>query len=88
MDQLEKIASASDWPGYFGAPGLASSALGQKEYDRWLKGGNELISSIMSGKEYRNLPRLGSVDDPADAAAVTNNERLERQHDAWLSNKK
>ncbi|SRR6266702_285753 len=88
LDQLKKIASASDWPGYFGAPGLASAALGQKEYDRWLLRGNELISSVLNGKPYRNLSRLGNVDDPADAAAVANNERLERQHDAWLSKKK
>ena len=88
MDQLEKIASASDWPGYFGAPGLASTNLGKKEYDRWLQRGNELISSLLSGAAYRNRSRLGDVDDPADAAAVANNERLERQHDAWLSKNK
>ncbi len=88
MDQLEKIASASDWPGYFGAPGLASASLGHRAYDRWLQRGKELISSILNGNAYRNLSRLGNVDDPADAAAVANNERLERQHNAWLSKKK
>ncbi len=64
LDQLEKFAFAGDWPGYFGAPGLASAALGQKEYDRWLLRGNELISSVLNGRTYRNLSRLGNIDDP------------------------
>lgn len=88
LDQLQKIASSSDWPGYFGAPALAYSALGKKQYARWLQQGEELVSSILAGKAYRNRSRLGDVDDPADAAALANNERLERQHQAWLAKKK
>ncbi len=84
MEQLEKIASGSDWAGYFGSPGLASASLGRKEYERWIIHGNELVTSIVGGKNYRNQPRLGDVDDPADAAAVANNDRLERQHEAWI----
>ena len=88
MDQLEKIATMSDWPGYFGAPGLASASLGQKAYNRWLQRGDELVSSVLGGKPYRNLPRLGKVNDPADASAVANNQRLERQHEHWLHKKR
>ncbi|KAA6462878.1 creatininase family protein [Acidobacteria bacterium AB60] len=86
IDELEQIASQKDWPGYFGAPALASSELGWKMYDQWVQRATELMNRILDGKDYRKLARYGDVyaDDPGDAAAMSINRKLEAQHDAWL----
>lgn len=86
IQELEQIAMAKNWPGYFGAPALGSAELGQKMYDQWLQRGAELLNKILNGQQYRELKRYGDLysDDPADAAAVPWNERLESQHTQWL----
>jgi creatinine amidohydrolase/Fe(II)-dependent formamide hydrolase-like protein len=86
IEELEKIASTKEWPGYFGSPALASASLGREMYEQWVKRGNELVTTILAGGDYRKLPRFGDVysDDPADAAAANVNQRLESQHKAWL----
>lgn len=87
IQQLEQIAERKDWPGYFGAPGLASPELGTKMYTQWVERGVELINQILDGRQYRTLKRYGDLygDDPADAAAASVNEKLESQHAAWLT---
>jgi hypothetical protein len=86
IQELEQIALRKDWPGYFGAPSLASPELGQKMYDQWVERGTELVGQILDGRQYGKLKRYGDVyrDDPADAAASSVNEKLESQHEAWL----
>jgi hypothetical protein len=83
---LEKIAARKDWPGYFGAPALASVELGQKMYAQWVQRGTELVNHVLDGEDYRKLLRYGDLygNDPADAAAASVNRRLEVQHEAWL----
>src|ERR1700756_1232866 len=87
IKELEEIASSKDWPGYFGAPALASAPLGRSVYKQWLERSAELINQVLSGGDYRRLPRYGDLyaDDPADTAAVSVNQRLESQHQAWLT---
>jgi creatinine amidohydrolase/Fe(II)-dependent formamide hydrolase-like protein len=84
--ELEQIASRKDWPGYFGAPALASAELGQKMYSQWVEGGIQLVNDILDGKDYRKRPRYGDLyaDDPADAAARAVNEQVEIKHETWL----
>jgi creatinine amidohydrolase/Fe(II)-dependent formamide hydrolase-like protein len=86
IEELEKIASAKEWPGFFGSPALASASLGRETYEQWVARGNELVTTILAGGNYRKLPRFGDVysDDPADAAAMDVNQRLDSQHKAWL----
>lgn len=86
MEELERIASAPDWPGYFGAPALASAALGRSIYNQWLARSRDLVLQILAGEDYRKLPRIAELyaDDPADAAAATVNRELEAKHEAWL----
>jgi creatinine amidohydrolase len=84
IDELEKIAARKDWPGYFGAPALASVELGQKMYDQWVQRGTELVNHVLNGQDYRKLPRYGDLygNDPADSAAASVNRKLELQHEA------
>jgi creatinine amidohydrolase/Fe(II)-dependent formamide hydrolase-like protein len=86
IDELERIATQKNWPGYFGAPALASAALGLKMYDQWVQRGTDLVNRILDGEDYRKLSRYGDIyaDDPADGAAVSINQKLESQHEAWL----
>ncbi|MCU1274412.1 MAG: creatininase family protein [Bryobacterales bacterium] len=43
----------------------------------------------LAGEDYRKLPRLADLatDDPADAAALSVNRRLQSQHEAWLQSR-
>jgi len=84
--ELEQIASHKGWPGYFGAPSLASAELGQKMYDQWVERGTELVNRMLNGEDYRKLHRYGDLyaDDPADIAATSVNQKLESRHETWL----
>ncbi len=86
IKELEEVASRKDWPGYFGAPALASASRGRTMYKQWLARSTELIDQVLSAGNYRRLPRYGDLyaDDPSDAAAVAVNQRIESQHQAWL----
>ena len=86
ITELEELASKKDWPGYFGAPALASASLGKKMYSQWLARSTELIKQVLAGEDYRKLPRYGEIyaDDPSDAAAISVNQKLETQHETWL----
>ena len=87
MDDLQRIASAAAWPGYFGTPGLASPELGQKIYDQWLRRAQDLVLRALQGEDTSKWLRLSVkyADDPADLAASSVNRDLEKQHQAWLS---
>jgi creatinine amidohydrolase/Fe(II)-dependent formamide hydrolase-like protein/ketosteroid isomerase-like protein len=87
IEELEKIAKAQDWPGYFGDPALATASLGTKIYQQWLTQAKELVSQVLAGKDYRKLPRYGDLyaGDPADAAAARQNAALEQQHLTWVA---
>lgn len=88
MTELQKIAAASSWAGYFGAPGLASEALGHKIYGQWLQSAKQLVLGVLRGDtSYTGLPRYSILygDDPADAAAVAVNDEAERRHQQWLA---
>ena len=86
IEELESIAKEKNWPGYFGDPALANEKLGTKIYQQWLAQAEELVSQVLSGKDYRKMPRYGDLTsgDPADIAAAEENARLEAQHAAWL----
>lgn len=84
--ELQQIASRNDWPGYFGAPALASAELGRNMYEQWVQRGTEFINHVLDREDYRKLPRYADLygDDPADALAAAVNQKLEAQHGTWL----
>ncbi len=87
IQELERISSAPDWPGYFGNPSAASESLGLRVYGQWLIHAKELVNQVLSGMDLGTAPRLAEMqaNDPADAAAEAVNRRLEQQHQAWLN---
>jgi metallo-beta-lactamase class B len=86
MGELQEIAAASDWPGYFGAPALASPALGRKIYDDWHRRAAGVVRAMLAGEDLSGLPRYGTIygDDPADRAAVAVNAANELRQRRWL----
>jgi hypothetical protein len=86
IQELADVASQTDWPGYFGAPALATKQLGEQSYAQWLERSKDFLQKVLTGENYRNLPRYSALygDDPGDAAAAKVNERLARQHEEWL----
>lgn len=87
MEELQRIAAAPDWPGYFGAPALASPELGARIYASWLERAERLALRVLTGESLADLPRYGTVhsDDPADAAAGVVNGEAARRQAAWLA---
>jgi hypothetical protein len=67
-------------------PALANASLGMKIYQQWLAQAKDLVKQVLTGKDYRKLPRYGDLTsgDPADIAAAKENARLEAEHAAWL----
>jgi creatinine amidohydrolase len=88
IQELVVIASKKDWPGYFGAPAIAYESLGHQIYDQWLSVGTDFVKRILSGEDYRKLPRYGDVfaGDPADAEASAVNQQAQLRHENWLKN--
>lgn len=46
IEELGKIASRKNWPGYFGSPALASAPLGRRAYDQWVTRSTELRTRV------------------------------------------
>lgn len=83
-----RIAKAKDWPGYFGAPRLASPAMGAQEFERSSQKLNETALQILDGGDYRKIPRFADEMDPLDVAgenAELARERIvEKRETEWL----
>jgi creatinine amidohydrolase/Fe(II)-dependent formamide hydrolase-like protein len=86
IEELAEIASQKDWPGYFGAPALATKQLGEQSYKQWFERSKEFLRMVLAGENYRNLPRYSALygDDPGDTAANKVNEQLAQEHAKWL----
>lgn|SRR5262249_17718608 len=86
IEELTKVASEKDWPGYFGAPALATKRLGEQSYTQWLERSKSFLRKVLAGQNYREMPRYGalSADDAADTSAAELNTRLMQEHDEWL----
>jgi creatinine amidohydrolase len=92
-DQKERteIARASDWPGYWGSPRLATAAAAAA---RW-KGNSsrltELAHKILDGFDYSQMKRLGDdvvVGQPTGEITFTkHNQEIESKQQEWLKKK-
>jgi creatinine amidohydrolase/Fe(II)-dependent formamide hydrolase-like protein len=81
FEALYRIAQKDDWPGYFGAPRLASVALGQQVMAACSKKVNEVALRVLNGEDYRKLSRFFDKLDPRDAIG----DEAERKHDHELA---
>ena len=91
FEDLYRIAAGDGWPGYFGAPRLASSAMGAEEFKRQSRKLIEMTQQILDGLDPRKILRFADDVDPRDALGEKENLRFEgdRQalHDAWFKSR-
>jgi creatinine amidohydrolase len=87
-----RMAKADGWPGYFGAPRLATAAMGAVEFQRSSQNVIKVALQILDGLDYRSIPRYADEMDPLDAAGEQDQldyERtVEKKQAAWLQSHK
>lgn len=90
-DELERIAKAADWPGYFGSPRLASAAFGAQVMRYLAAQYNALALAILDGMNDREIPRYAdeALKRQADIAAggLRYDAEVERKQQEWLRKK-
>ncbi len=88
MEDLFRIAAAKDWPGYFGAPRLASAALGASLLTDLVRAESDVTLKILDGLDYQTIPRFSDQFDPQaipPLAAELEHDRQWREKELdWL----
>ena len=83
-----RIAKADGWPGYFGAPRLATAAMGAQEFQRSSENLVKVALQILDGLDYRSIPRYADDMDPLDAAGeqdqLEHERAVEKKQLDWL----
>jgi creatinine amidohydrolase len=91
FEDLYNLAQKSDWPGYFGAPGRATSSIGRHIMEACSRSLTAVALRVLDGYDYQRLPRFYDKLDPRDAMG----DLAERKHDReieliqrqWLTSK-
>jgi hypothetical protein len=89
---LVRIARADGWPGYFGAPRLASAAMGAQAFALSSQKLNDMALQILDGLDYKKIPRYADDMDPLDVvgekAELEYEQKLENRELDWLKTNK
>jgi creatinine amidohydrolase len=93
-DDLVRIARSPGWPGYFGAPKLATAADGEARIKQRGQVAAELMWRIVDGADLRDIPRWTSMMSSSEA--IMNVDRAEAAHEraredrfaAWLAQRR
>lgn len=93
MADLVRLAREDDWPGYFGAPRLASTSFGAVAWQSFAEKARATVLAILDGDDYRSLLRYADVADQDPATLAVNledaaqDDRVAAQHGRWLESK-
>jgi len=82
--ELVGIAKGEGWPGYFGAPRLATAAMGAVEFTRSSENLNAMALQILNGLDPRKIPRWADKLD----AEMNYDEAIEKRELDWLKKSK
>lgn len=82
--ELVGIAKGEGWPGYFGAPRLATAAMGALEFTRSSENLNAMALQILNGLDPRKISRWADKED----AEVKYDEAIEKREMDWLKKSK
>jgi creatinine amidohydrolase len=89
---LVRMAKVDGWPGYFGAPRLASAAMGAQAFTLSSQKLKETALQILDGLEYRKIPRYADEMDPlnvvGEKAELEYEQALEKRELDWLKTNK
>lgn len=85
---LVRIAKVNGWPGYFGAPRLASAAISAQAFTLSSHKVNEIALQILDGLDYKKIARYADEMDPLNVAgegAELEYEQMQERREAdWL----
>lgn len=85
---LVRIAKTEGWPGYFGAPRLATAAMGAQEFALSSQTLNAIALQILDGLDSRKIPRYADEMDPLDVvgedAELQHEREVEKRELDWL----
>lgn len=88
IPELLKVAKTPGWPGYFGAPRLATTALGARIFRAKAEKINSEALQILDGLDPRTIPRYVDKIYPAVAPieeqTLKHERELEKQEQQWL----
>jgi creatinine amidohydrolase/Fe(II)-dependent formamide hydrolase-like protein len=82
--ELVGMAKDEGWPGYFGAPRLATAALGALEFTRSSQNLNAMALQILDGLDPRKISRWADKQD----AELKYDEAIEKREMDWLKKNK
>jgi hypothetical protein len=89
---LVGMAKGEGWPGYFGAPRLATAALGALEFTRSSENLNATALQILDGLDFRKVPRFADEMDPlnvlGETAELKHEKVIEQRELDWLKKNK
>ena len=89
---LVRIAKAEGWPGYFGAPRLATAAMGAQEFALSSQSVNAMALQILDGLDSRKIPRYADEMDPLNVvgenAELQHEQAVEKRESDWLKTNK
>jgi creatinine amidohydrolase/Fe(II)-dependent formamide hydrolase-like protein len=89
---LVRIARGEKWPGYFGAPRLATASRGAVTSSAMAKSAREVLWKIVDGLDERQLLRFASVatspeNQEIDRLAIAREREAEQRQQKWLANR-
>jgi hypothetical protein len=90
-DELVGIAREPDWPGYFGAPRMASPAQGARIFEAVADAASHYALQILDGLDPRSIPRIGTLaqENPVNFAidrdALQREREIVRRQEEWLA---
>ena len=89
---LVRMAKGEGWPGYFGAPRLATAALGALEFTRSSENLNTMALQILDGLDFRKVSRFVDEMDPlnvlGETAELKHEKVIEQRELDWLKRNK
>jgi creatinine amidohydrolase/Fe(II)-dependent formamide hydrolase-like protein len=91
LDDLVRIATQKDWPGYWGAPRYASAALGAASFHGISEKMNSTALQILDGLDWQKIPRFSDeqiAQIRAAGGSVSDPEKREQRESEWLKSKK
>jgi creatinine amidohydrolase/Fe(II)-dependent formamide hydrolase-like protein len=91
---LVDLAQAPGWPGYFGAPGVATAQAGAQLVAERTQDITDLALRILDGFDWRALPNRGDLDnlnssfETLDANLLARSERERLAQEAWIEGRR
>jgi len=92
--EMIRMASRAEWPGYFSSPAMANAAYGRDIEEWWVRGMSNLILKAVRGENLRGRPRWPDQMESDSAyrqileSVLAPEREFDRQFQRWLDQRK